>query len=663
MASTNKILDAIVTTLNTQFGKVENDAKIPKHVIAKYILNTRKYALQPAILANTAKYIAKSAVSGLANAPLYNQVTYGNGSKKHKHKKKHAQTLTLTQTGINKSKKANIYESGSLDKIKQLITDAFDPKHNSILVDILRNNRFILYLAQFHMLIKSGEFNYAKYLMKYEDLDNNSDEDVLYFKITEISFIAYLAVSFAIQANIHAEYAITPSILEDMTKDMILSTKEINKITDTRAIFNKTPVSAIKRTILAYHGEQTSKLYKLPPNKVLVILTPVNWKIYSIITEYVFHVVKSILSDEHVKRFIDNYMCYINTILSGKNETPDCLLNGMQVYYGGQYYLDIELAASEEDLNTYGKFDTYTFEPKTNTLKEHNLKIVETSIHEKIQDDNIPEIIFVSSCRMAESKYVDNLFVELIYRYAKIHDIITDSVSECPETEIEKSVIKIDKSVPYCAQSDYTEYFLQGSASKTHNNPKYKDLLLNGHLSGIRNKRQLELGQLVDYITKKPYDDKTPEYINKLFRVNKAKMSKIIYDIRVDFQLKFIKIFEVLNSQKFLGSASINTLIIILNMLYAYLDKAFRSEETISKSAITNLYKLLKTSNPVSDALLTNLPALDTFDDEKIKTHIQYTISLICKHLINNYHDFNDDDTTEKRDYIVSILSSYTGPW
>ena len=644
-ASINKLLENILSTLNTQFGRVANDAKIPKQIIEKYVYNTRQYALQQKTLADTATYIVKcSKINSVDN--LLNNSKHSTGSRKH---------VNINTSNLTKKNK----DSDLIEQFKGLITEAFDVKNNKTLVNILRNSRFVIYLSQYKMLIKSGKKNIAKNLIKFEITENDSMQDELYFKITEIYFIAYLTASFAIHANLQLQLNLNTSILDYMTNDIILSTNEIDKIMATRDVFSKTPVSEIKRTILSYHGEQTSNLFKLPPNKVLVILTPVNWYIYSKISDYIFKILKTLNSDEHIKRFINNYMCYINTITSGgTDESQDCLLNGMQVYYGGQYYFDIELGATNNDLDSVGKFDTYTYDQTTDTLKAHNKKILDTSIYEEIIDDNKPEIIFIKSCRVAESKYVNNLLVELIYRYAKIHDVIADAVSLCPESDIEKAKIKVDSSVPYCSKSDYTDYFTQRSRIKTHNDPKYEKLLLNGNLSGIRHKKNLKIGQMVDYIIKKTIDDKTTEYIQTLYNTNKQKLYVILYNIRVDFESKFIKIFEVLNSQPFLGIAGINSIIIILNMLYVYLSKTIETEETIPSTSINKLFNLLKKSNPVSDALITNLPILNAFEDITVKTRIQNSISIICKQIHDNYRGM-DDDISQKIKYILGIFSPY----
>lgn len=675
----NNILPTIIKELRSKFGEVSDVNKIPKHVISKYIHNTREYSL-PKLVDDAAGFMAlcgkntKSTGNGKDRVSSRRTVdpglqAQGRGIAFHLNSSEHSPEsrvgLKLRVSGTRKNPLREL-----MPEFRAIIKEAFAIENEAILVDILRNNRFVLYLAQYSMIIEVGDDiqlkDYVDKITAFRTYTKNNngytyvddEKDPIYFEVPNKYFIAYLAASYAIHAKQLTRFRgyLNSSTLDYMTREVILSLPTINNMLKTRVVFNKTPLPEIKRTILSYHGGPTDTLVKLPDNKILVIITPLNR--YGLTST--FNVLKPALthicSDDHVKRFINNYMCYINALTSRSNKPAnndnnisDCLLNGIQVYYGGQTYFDIKLESAKKDL--IHNLDTYTFNREDISFHQQGKTIVNTSIYESIKNDNIPEIIVVDCCRMVDSDTRSNLAVELQYRYSKIHDIITDAVSQCSSTDLSKArinLINTQNSDAVCARSNYVKYFTQEVINKSHNNTKYKNLLLNSNLTPIREKHSLKLGQMMDYIIKKPIDKTTDDYITTLVDTDWRHLLSGLGYIRIDITAKLTSIYLHIIKTK---NANYNNLFILISMLISLL------KNDVNSSKIDNIYEFICAPGIVSADLSANLPKIKTEMSYEEKTNICVSITNICMTILNMEKLAQNEENVQ---HILKLLLPYS---
>lgn len=609
------------------FGMVDNDTSIPAKVIKIYVDNTCEGVLKDKhVVDNVVGYILRclSHIENTAGKVSKTSKVANNAASKHKKKQ-----FTMK----NNSSRRNLKS-----RLENLVLEACSPENRPVLVDILRNNRLVLYLTQYAMIQYNANpkvnANYTHYLHEltedrtYEKNNNGNYKTRILpcFLLLHNYFISYLVIKYYIHKKISGDDSklLNNDLITYMTKDTINSTNVVQNVLSTKKVFNNTNTEKIKATFVSYHGLQLEELCILPKNKIFIVITPLNRLAKMNDTNKNKEIFKKLLSKEHIKKFVSCYPNYINTLTDAESGEHDCLLDGMQVYYGGQAYFDIYLSSYDP---TEGA-DMFNLDIKTNTYIEYNIPTIDTKLSKIIKDDNIPEIIVVNSCRPANKVIENNLQVELIYRYTKIHDILVDKINTCKYDNFEGIKTSIYGS-SCLLHGDYTQYYIKQKDDIII--PQNEYLLLNKSLSPIRNKLHRSVSNYVDYILNKPYDNLTDTYIDYIYSKSYSILELIAF-ITIDYVPKFIKIYNTLYP---------NTNYRHIYYIFYYNQKA------CGRLCIYNMYELLIKPNPISDIInknlfniLQNLSSYDTEQHTKAYTDSE-NIKKMCMNLIssNLIHD------------------------
>ncbi len=628
------------------FGMVDNDTNIPAKVIKIYVDNTCEGVLKDKhVVDNVVGYMLRclSHIENTAGKVGKTSKVANNAASKHRNHK---------STMKNNSSRRDLKS-----RLEKIVLEACSLKNRDVLVDILRNNRFVLYLTQYAMIQYNANpkvnADHTYYLLEltesrtYEKNNNGNYKTRIRpcFLLLHNYFISYLVIKYYIHKQIsnNDSKLLNNDLITYMTKDTINSTNVVQNVLSTKNVFKNTNPEKIKATFVSYHGAQTEKLYILPKNKIFVIITPLNRVAYVKDNQSKMNVFKELFSNKHIKKFVNCYPNYINTLTDTKSGEHDCLLDGMQVYYGGQAYFDIELSASESDENY--NMDIFDFDKKTNTFIPQNKKIINTKISNIIKDDNKPEIIVLTSCRPANTYIYNNLLIELIYRYTKVHDIFVDHLNKCNYNDFEGIKTIADSTCQL--HNDFTKYYTKKKDDIIMQQNEY--LLLNKSLSPIRNKLLRSGSNYVDYILNKPYDNLTDTYINYIYSKSYSILELIAY-ITIDYVPKFIKIYNTLYP----------------NTNYAYIYIILHSIHIIcTKLCIYNMYELLIKPNPISDIINKNLfnilQNLSSYDTEKYALAYadSENIKKMCMNLISS-NLIHDTVNGVKLDNLkIEILTKY----
>jgi len=389
----------------------------------------------------------------------------------------------------------------------------------------LEQNLHVLYLANYMYVINNSENK------QYDNIFTTIEE----YKITELEiasylryhkihcnplllyiFLIYASEGLDIELNFREEYGhdsplfdyiiesgIIHNTLEakqsinDLLMQRVPDGTNFNDVLSGDALQRKD--DGIRRTNFDYHGNLGTKLYKVPENKILVIITPFNRVSSSIYTKLEKNILQQIFKKSNIVKFINNYTCYIDFVVTADG-LKDCVLYGMQVYYPGQPYYDINLEVSTKDKEDFSFMGTYTYTqnmsgsgPELNV--EHNKKLVNTSIAGLIAGYNPDihpynddlELIFVTSCRTFNQGRISNYAIEMMYRYNKIHNLLNDIISQC---DIQIEPIFMHSTVTTCAY-EMGDMYRKIDESKIKNDAEKLSLMFNKRLSPMRKREFL----------------------------------------------------------------------------------------------------------------------------------------------------------------------------
>ena len=551
--------------------------------------------------------------------------------------------------------------------LKYIVKEDKTPEEYNNLITAVANNLHVLYLSTYiHNITNYIEDDYITSL-----LNHDPDTGILiYYYIHSNPLLFYVCIEYIILngGEIKFKESMMPTqplidyiLVNNIVQTIMKSKHSIN--TNLQLADSSINLNAIKRTHFDYHGVLTSSIHMVPANKILVIMTPFNRIALTTYTEMEQYVISEIFNNAHILNFINNYTCYIDSIRNAVN-TPDCLMYGMQVYYPYQYYYDMNLSLSLYDtknksFNAMGTYK-YTYGTGANSgkmIKTHNRTLINSSIS-KILAGNIPdiytpddevELIFVTSCRSFRQGKIDNHIIEMMYRFNKMHNIITDTISEC-KTAIEP--IKVPININTCAYDMYSLYYKHNNSIPESSNKN--TLLFNSRLTLVRNKQKItkknrdntrndddrhydrvflalltesnpmalhELNGYMVYVLQKH-----PTYISDI-----SKKSSMYFNT---YGLNYKRVLDVINYMIINDTYEIQSKIIDNKILYTVLQ--------LYISYLKQLYELLKTN---------------VINKDKYKTIILQIVDIV-NYISNLYSVF--DYFKNKHEELINDLSSTT---
>ncbi len=448
------------------------------------------------------------------------------------------------------------------DSLYQLFTYALEQNLHLLYLatygDLVNNAQNRIYIG---ILLKSDESHHLGYHKIYNgplllgiliEIMNSEMLGAYRFKpnmTIDTAIYDYIFENKLMEPVIQARHSINTQLMslvpEGTSFDAIYSGEALSGIDD-----------GIKRTHFDYHGNLIPNIRQVPENKIIVIITPLNRVAKSTYSKLEKFIIQNIFHKSNIVKFINNYTCYIDSIVTADG-IKDCVLYGLQVFYPGQYYFDIGLTFAEKDKDSFSFMGTYTYTHSQNPdtvpslSYRHNKSYVHTPLSELINGDysdiheknNSIEVVFVTSCRTFSQGHIDNHVIELMYRYNKIHNLINDTICQCvqPVEPINTHVSlttcaynmgdmyrKIDES-KIKNEADKTSLMfnkrlspmrkrnLLNSNSSTLNSNlvlKYHNRVLNALISEIPNKNESKLyGDIIQIL------NETPEYINEILKL------------------------------------------------------------------------------------------------------------------------------------------------
>jgi hypothetical protein len=397
---------------------------------------------------------------------------------------------------------------------------------------ILRNNRYIIYLTQYIDIFKNRKnSSYAENLSNIDEVSKLNK----YFNLYN-DMVVYVLLYNIYKHSSKKIKELPVDILPDpikFIKTYIYESNVVNEINVTISKFiHEDTFPKILKSYVLMHGAPLSTIAVVPPNKILIIITPFNRYGYVANLTYLHELLTWMLSRENLYNFIKSPACFINSLLSlpgaaSEPATRECIINGIQIFYEGQPYFDIRLGQDINDVTNLGSgyytFDNELDDSEPNKFKKHGTLLTEkvsTTLSHLLNDlsverPHVPEIIIQHSCRFANDKLPSNI-VELIYRYNKIHNIITDTVGECMITQQPPKF-----TTKFKCGTNYAQYYYKPTKAAANNNKTKKlpislmnnSMFNNSKLTPIRLKNDT-IGGLLEKVSINPYD---PKLLKELF--------------------------------------------------------------------------------------------------------------------------------------------------
>lgn len=254
------------------------------------------------------------------------------------------------------------------------------------------------------------------------NLNNDKDYNIIVYLLIE-SVVKYLKSTNNPNLNSH--------INSHNKNSLKVANPVANSVANSVANPVANPVATVKKTdefpdefnFLFYHGSPRSKIKKLPDDCLLCVLTPLNRVSYSDEIP-VKKLIKMICTDNDFKReFKNNPLCYKKS--SYYNIFSDC-----NIYFGGQYYYDINLSY-ENDINSF-IFSYWGLYKSTNELCETNrdTSVNITTLSNIIKTKKLKGVIIVFCCRRIDFKTKPIPIKEslVMYRYEHLLNILNKSV-------------------------------------------------------------------------------------------------------------------------------------------------------------------------------------------------------------------------------------------
>ena len=321
-----------------------------------------------------------------------------------------------------------------------------------------------------------------------------------------------------------------------------------------------------------------------------------------------------VLQRSMVNLFITTPTCFIDKKLKTTMDfNNNCLFNAVQIYYPKQSFMDIELSYKKKDFDDMDA-GIYNFNNKTNKFDardntQQNLDkillsnyLMTSATAAANAHPGIPKIVIQYSCRVANNE-LKPYFVELSYRYHKIHNIFVDSSGKC--------LLKpnaLTDSANTC--ENYYTFFSKIANTIPGENAKPNNvysaikpyLFMNNKLSPIRGTRSLKSKNL-DYVTTHAYDDNIDTIFNG-YMINYSfdNIISLLSNITVDYGVKVLNMIDKIITNPRLNTLFPNSkLFIALAIIY----------ETIKKYAKLNKLKTLNNFMSTKFNMLVNKVEFD----------------------------------------------------
>ena len=438
-----------------------------------------------------------------------------------------------------------------------LLSKYFSKKTYSIelVSNLLRNHRYLIYLTNYVNIISTPiDADPEEYIKKLKETDIETKLPN-YFKLDNVMVVYSLLYLLYQYDELKIEgfgLEDLPS-LKDMEIEYIVNSNIINSQLESIDKFMDN-IGNIKSKYLISHGAPTELLSVVPPNKILVIITPFNRLGYTPNKEYLLSALSWMLLPDNIPNFIINPVCFIDKLIAtpANADSSNCILNGIQIYYPGQTYFDIKLSQSEIDIakKLTGLYNYNNEIKESNEIDKNKFTQSETDVsftapytmtlsevlkNMSATNADVPEILIQHSCRYANDK-LHNYAIEQQYRFSKIHNIIVGSSSQCMQHEMPKPFY----TEGLTCKTNYTQMYMKYSGI---NSIKSKipninsDLFYNTTLSPIRRKQDT-IGSLIENISKSHYN---PELINELIhKYSDPKNSITIINIAKIFNMPIL---------------------------------------------------------------------------------------------------------------------------
>ncbi len=599
----------------------------------------------------------------------------------------------------------------SIDKYKELIKLLNDNSLYQLFKYALEQNLHLLYLATYGDLV-----NNAQNRMYIDILLQQEGSYLGYHKIYNGPLLLGILMeimdsemqdAYRFKPNMTIDIAIYDYILEnELMVPVIQARNSINThlkslVSDSfDAVYSGEALSSIDdgilRTHFDYHGNLIPNIRMVPKNKIIVIITPFNRISKSIYSNLEKFIIQNIFHKSNIVKFINNYTCYIDSIVTADG-VNDCVLYGLQVFYPGQYYFDIGLTFAEKDKDIFSFMGTYTYthsqnpDTEPNLSYRHNKSYVNTTVSELMDGiypdihelNNNIEVVFVTSCRTFDQGQIENVVIELMYRYNKIHNLINDTICQCVQPV---EPINTHVSLTTCAYN-MGDMYRKIDESKIKNDAKKNNLMFNKRLSPMRKRHLLNsnsitlnsnlvlkyhnrvlnalISEISDEKKSKLYGDiiqilnETPEYINEILKlmsnipkpkiINYKKIINLLNHIVVDGKYKeiFLNIAEIPDENTYPLSIIFTIYNLYINNIYNYkfilnlytiyyaIDTIVYMYNLLLKRKTTVQYKLLIKSNYESIADNTKNYIYNLYDCIFNIFKLVFNFNKIC--INNNY--------------------------
>lgn len=235
----------------------------------------------------------------------------------------------------------------TLDRCKEyiytLLAKYFSKETYSIelISNLLRNHRYLIYLTNYINIISTpiGE-NPNEYIENLKQIDSKTGLPN-YFKLDNVMVVYALLYLLYQNDELKMEgfgLEDLPS-LQHMEIDYIVNMNIINSQLESIQKFISSTYENIRSTYLISHGVPTENLSVVPPNKILVIITPLNRFGYSPNKEYLLSALSWMLLSDNIYNFIINPTCFIDRLIATEDtseranlknaDSPNCILNGI----------------------------------------------------------------------------------------------------------------------------------------------------------------------------------------------------------------------------------------------------------------------------------------------------------------------------------------------
>jgi len=403
----------------------------------------------------------------------------------------------------------------NMELVYKVVNSLFNIEKNSEsyiqLLKLLRDNRYIIYISQYIDLINNSSTNpeYPNAIITNNNIYTGKREYFNIYNIFTIDCLLYELYILDNSINVFPDNGLFLLV----AGNELANTKTISNVKSTiEAYFtylqeNEHNYSNINIQFYGIHGAPNDKLGVVPPNKIILLRNPFNRLGFA--NNHLLNAFAFMLSPDNIANFIASPTCFIDKFINNENKNnpkAEPIINGFQIFYGGQTFFDMALSLNKKQIHTTfgkfiltgGKFDRIPIFPE-------GIDSINTTLSQFLQslDPTTPEIIIFSTCRNANTK-LHNSIIELTYRYNKIHNIITDNLGICykPVGDIPQF-----SHSPFNLNNNYTKLYgkkfsvSMPNTSKLPNNERelHESLFRNTNLSPIRNKELLITGKAMEH--------------------------------------------------------------------------------------------------------------------------------------------------------------------